>query len=312
MSRSPSRVLLLICAALAPAGCASRSSEALATSVPTAGAAQSPAPAAAAAPPAVPACAPTIAGLETLTAPIVLLGETHGTQEIPAAFAGLVCALGAQDPGRPLLVGLEIFSTAQEALDGYKLGDGGSAARAALLEHPFWQREYQDGRSSTAMLDLIEQLRRLRAQGRNLKVLAMDAAEATSATERDRRMADAVDRAIEAVRPARTLILVGDVHSRQLSGYPWDPNNPYRSVGSLLRERHGRVEGLRVMNAGGSAWTCISGNAGECGARPWKTREVPGAVPRLELQPEALAQSGWSGVLYMGTITASPPARSRP
>ena len=65
-------------------------------------------------------------------------------------------------------------------------------------------------------------------------------------------------------------------------------------------------------SSGGSAWTCISGNAGECGARDQRAREVPGAVPRLELQPEARDKSGWSGVLYMGAITASPPARSLP
>ena len=32
----------------------------------------------------------------------------------------------------------------------------------------------------------------------------------------------------------------------------------------------------------------------------------------FELQPEARDKSGWSGVLYMGAITASPPARSLP
>jgi hypothetical protein len=256
-------------------------------------------------------CPPPIAGSETLTSSIVILGEMHGTAEGPAAFSNLVCEIAARKPRETVLVGLEIPADAQDAVNGYLDSDGSAAAANALLSNPFWLREYQDGRSSEAMRKLLDDLRRYRAMELKIEVRALDASGAQSAAERDALMAGNLLKGIAAIDPKQTLVLVGDVHSRILSGYPWRPNDPYLPLGALLRATHDDVIGLHISSGGGSAWTCQSGEAKDCGARDLKAREITGATPRFELHPEELAKSGWSGTLYLSQYTASPPALSR-
>lgn len=234
----------------------------------------------------------------------------HGTAEAPAAFGNLVCNVAARKPRETVLVGLEMPASDQDAVDAYLDSDGSAAAANALLAHEFWLREYQDGRSSEAMRKLLDDLRRYRAAELKIEVRALDATGYQSAAERDALMAGAVLKGIANVNPKQTFVLVGDVHSRILSGYPWRPDDPYLPVGALLRATHDDVIGLNVTSGGGSAWTCQSGKAKDCGARDLKAREITGPTPRFEVQPEALAKTGWSGTLYLAAYTASPPALS--
>jgi hypothetical protein len=222
-------------------------------------------------------------------------------------FGRLACHAAARRDS-VVLVGLEIPSSAQPSLDAFLDGAGGKEAEDALSQHAFWQREYQDGRSSRAVLDLLAQLRRWRAAGRNLVVQAIDSESFTSAAERDVRMAETLSAAIEAWRPTQTLVLAGDVHSRTLSGYPWDPQADYLPLGALLRARFPDVLGLRVRSSGGAAWTCLSPDAAACGVHPVRPVEVRGPIPRIELDPVAAASTGWDGTLYLGTLQASLPA----
>jgi len=134
-------------------------------------------------------CDDAIPGSEALTAPLVLVGEIHGSAEIPAAFGNLVCHALRRRPRETVLVGLEIFSSAQSAIDAFLASDGGGPARAALLEHDFWRREYQDGRSSGAMLALLDALRGYGAGGGTLAVRALDPPRFDSANDRDAAMA---------------------------------------------------------------------------------------------------------------------------
>ncbi len=235
----------------------------------------------------------------------------HGTAEIPQAFGRLVCQAATRKPRGTVLVGVEILATAQAAVDAYLDSDGGDAAASALLAHEFWQREYQDGRSSEAILHLLDALRRYRAAGMKIVVRAIDDPMSKSAAERDALMAAAILAAIAATSPKQTLVLVGDVHSRVMGGYPWNPSDPYLPLGALLRSTHPDVIGLHVMSGGGSAWTCQSAAAAECGVREVRPREIAGATPRIELQPGELEKTGWSGTMYLAALTASPPARIR-
>jgi hypothetical protein len=256
-------------------------------------------------------CGPPVPGQEGLSAAVVVLGETHGTVEIPALFGRLVCHAATRRRPEPIVVGLEIWTSAQTAIDSFLDGAGGEAARRSLLEPEFWRRDFQDGRSSAAMVDLLEALRRQRAAGLKLVVRALDPPQFDSPGDRDAHMAAAVIEAIQAHRPAQTLLLVGDVHSRVLPGYPWEPSAAYLSVGTRLRERYADTVGLRPTSAGGSSWMCLSKDGGkpECGVHPIRAREIVGEVPRIALEPGALETTGWSGTLLLGTLTASPPAR---
>jgi hypothetical protein len=84
-----------------------------------------------------------------------------------------------------------------------------------------------------------------------------------------------------------------------------------------MRTRYPDLIALDVAVSGGSAWVCLSAVAAECGARPQRARdvrdarEIPGPFPRIEL-PAAAPRTGYDGVLFIGPVTASPPAVTLP
>ncbi|RYF10702.1 MAG: hypothetical protein EOO77_20985, partial [Oxalobacteraceae bacterium] len=95
-----------------------------------------------------PSCAP-VAGASRLWQPEtrwVIVGEMHGTNESPDAFANLVCLASAT--GRPVTVAVEYTSDDQTAIDTFLASDGSSAARAVLLKLFLFTSELQDGRGS--------------------------------------------------------------------------------------------------------------------------------------------------------------------
>src|SRR5690606_6849423 len=107
--------------------------------------------------------------------PLVLLGEMHGTREIPAMTGTLVAHYARSGPG---LLGLEASGGAQPRVDRYLDSDGGLLAKADLLAGEHWQdathQGMHDGRDSAAMFALIEQVRRLRKLGADIDIVMFD------------------------------------------------------------------------------------------------------------------------------------------
>ncbi|HTN39976.1 MAG TPA: hypothetical protein VLZ84_02420, partial [Asticcacaulis sp.] len=141
---------------------------------------------------------------------VIWVGEMHGTNEMPALFGDMVCAAGAD--GQPVVVVLERLPI-EEVFWGMFLGsDGGDEARGLLLFGFQWRSPSQDGRSSTAMLDLADRLRRLRQAGRITSIELADRF-FDPKTPRDTQMAQAV-RDIKAKYPeARILVYTGNYHA---------------------------------------------------------------------------------------------------
>lgn len=249
-----------------------------------------------------------IHGVETLLlAPgsVLLFGEIHGTVEAPDLFADVVCAALAK--GRTVHVVLEGHVEDQAALETYLASAGTETDRQALLAGPFWQRPYQDGRSSRAMLTLIEELHRLRQAGYEVGVSLLDErARAASSQERDRTMAGRLKAAVEAGPEELFVALTGNVHSRLAVGTPW--NESYEPMGYLASHalpRH-RFLALNLSSAGGTAWVCLGPEASDCGAREMKGRGE-GESREISFGPE-LGNDGHHGTYFVGQITSSPPA----
>ncbi len=80
----------------------------------------------------------------------LIVGELHGTAELPAAFADLVCL--AASSGKPVTVGLEFPQSEQARFDAYMSSTGDAAAKAALLQGATWRQPMRDGRSSQPCL----------------------------------------------------------------------------------------------------------------------------------------------------------------
>jgi hypothetical protein len=218
---------------------------------------------------------------------VVMIGEIHGTEEIPVEFGRIVEALSS--PAAPMDVGLEL---PQGALT-VNCGAGGPA--------PYWARPSQDGRTSAAMWHLVCRLRKLERGGRiSLFGLVPDArppdgtghiyfSAVSSRLQRgDRRM----------------ILLLGNFHARSSPG----------SLASMVRDVGASVGAVTASSHSAAAWTCRTRAAcgvqpvpaGLCEARSSSVRFVVGAEAGLGEPPL------WDGCLLFPVLSASAPAHPAP
>ena len=248
---------------------------------------------------------PPIDGSDALYRPgrILLLGEIHGTVESPAFTANIACH--AAEAGLSVIVGLELLSSDQALVDAYLDSAGSAEDREALVSSEQWRRDYQDGRTSRAMVDLIDGVRRLRARELAVSVVLFDAPGNLGGQARDREMGRELARTVEANPAAFVVVLTGNRHSRTTRGLP--RNAEFEPMGLVLSDQSGRVvTSLEAGHRGGSAWVC----APDCGAIRLSGRDTAAAWS-VELD-ESTRPPGHSGWYHLGTITASPPARFSP
>jgi hypothetical protein len=254
-------------------------------------------------------CGPEVRGAAALAVPgaVLLIGEMHGTTQAPEVVGRIACH-AARTPGSDVILGVEITADNQPAVDAYLASDGAPPATAALLAAPHFASEMKDGRSSQAMLQLLDAVRRWRAAGASIAVVCFDAREGAASTsaERDAVMAEALVAAHHA-RPAVLLVtLSGNIHNRTVPGVPWDA--AYVPMGVHMREAFPKLVSLDFRSAGGTFWACMGdpGGAVRCGTTK-AGGEDRGPDPFVELH-DARDDKGFDGVLYVGTTTASEPA----
>lgn len=194
-------------------------------------------------------------------APMLIIGELHGTRETPALVAELA-RLWA-DRGA-VQVGLEIPAQEQLRLDAFLRSAGVEADRQALLVGEFWQtpHERSDGRRSEAMLALLESLRSARVAGAPIDVLAFDdAAFHGPAPDRNARMAERLRLAHEAQLQTRTIVLTGNYHARWTVPGSVRPQSvpegyaPPKPMAAYLRELGVRTVNVSAREAG--FWACL-------------------------------------------------------
>lgn len=246
---------------------------------------------------------PEVPGLDPLLRPgvVLLLGEMHGTMESPAFVEDVVCHALARR--LDVVVGLEIGFAEQAAFDDYLASPGDAAAEQQLLATEHWQRAYQDGRSSAAMLGLVRTLRRHRGSGGDLRLALFD----EQIAARDAAMAARLASVAAELPAAFVVALTGNLHARVAKGSPW--NESFEPMGLFLKQRlAGReVIALDVGHAGGTAWFCTTGDAADCVERPLRGDDV--GARGIYLMP---GDSHYSGRYAVGTLRASPPAVTMP
>lgn len=237
---------------------------------------------------------------------VLLFGEIHGTQEIEAFIADAVCM--AAKKRIPVTLGLEIAFDEQEAIDRFLDSDGGTKAKARLTAAAVWK--IKDGRSSIAMLELLDQVRTLRAAGAKLRIVAYDQSGAFTA-ERDKAMAQNLATIIAREPRSLLIVLSGENHTRLTRGNPW--NKEFESMGYLLTKsiKSSRLISLKRSHEGGEAWVCIeeSPNSTVTTCKPLRLKPETGAPPAWSVKLNAEPNSTYSGTFGVGRITASPPVR---
>jgi hypothetical protein len=269
-------------------------------------------------------CGEDIYGARPLLQPggLVLLGELPGSQEIPA-FIGRLACFALQD-GVPVLLGVELPRDAQPEVDRYLASGGTPENVAQLVAHKFWTRLWQDGRSSQAMVALLERARVLKAEGKPLSVVAYDV-RGLDGNARQESMAQRLLEAHAKAGPGTlALVLSGNVQARTVSGAEWDKE--LVPLGARLLAAEPKLKSLDAQYSGGTAWTCeaAGGTHIDCRSRmvgaPQRTRILGRGLPAsrvakgyelhkiyVRLDDEVSAE-GYHGLYYVGRLSASPPA----
>ena len=177
------------------------------------------------------------------------------------------------------------------------------------MEAPFWRSPFPDGRSSEAVANLLEQLRRLRVQGLDVDAFVFDHPKAQG-QERENAMAETV---LSYVRksPGRFYMVVsGNVHPRTAKGLPWDKQ--YRPMGLLISKQVDDAIALDMAYNSGTAWICAAGAKSdklECGVKDTRGKDN-GDRYFVHLWDDE-DDNGFHGVFYVGPVTASLPAVRR-
>lgn len=245
----------------------------------------------------------------------LLIGEVHGTAEIPPLVASLVRSFPIESR---TLICLEIAADEQARLDAFLASDGGEAATNALLSGPHWIMP--DGRASGGYLKMLNLIRQLARQGRPVSVAAIDVDPLAGlkgrtkplsqeeilqlSRERDKQMADNVLQAINNHSDSNLVVLVGNVHASVQQGTPWDAK--YKPLGWHLKQELPDLISLNFQTAGGKAWVMTDSTIGEPKYFAGTDR---GVKPFVELFKTTTA--GYDGVLYVGKMTASAPAKKQ-
>jgi len=252
--------------------------------------------------------------LEETTGRVLLLGETHGTEQAPQFADALVCL--ALLRGESVVLGLEQSSYEQERIDIYLASNGSEAAQQALFEaSPFWNSRFKDGRSSLAMLDLLEQERTRMSAGADLKVMALDFGPTDADLvdidfRRDRAMLR--NALSEQSQADRVIVLVGGIHARRIAAQFGERR--IETIGSLAGE--GEVVSVRTLYGRGESWNCrgdAEGNV-DCGVHERSSSPYDGE-PRLISRDEYAGEEAfdyfadaYDYFVYLGSVTASLPA----
>ena len=251
-------------------------------------------------------CKP-ISGLSrVLHAPGVFVGDMHGTAQSPAFVRALICHV--LKSGRTVLLALEYPRDQQHFLHCF-LHSSSPDPERALLASPFWSRPTQDGRTSHAMLQLLNWIRRQIAGGARVRVVAFGWEPPRKLTgtarfnARDGRMASNLRQELASVTPGDfPIIFTGNVHARKTKGLPFLNAPPGAANAKPLgyRLRHLPYLHLNIVHDGGSIWACY----GTCGLHHFGK---PGpAVSTFSIR--ASSDPAYDLDYFVGPISASPPA----
>ena len=179
---------------------------------------------------------------------IILLGENHGTKEVPEYTKQLINELAQNSR---VILGLEFPMEAQAAIDDFvSTGDYQALKKMRF----FTDSQQHSGRASKAMIEFINDLRR----NKNITFFCYDVPMDYSGKNRDTEMAKNI---LEKLNTNRNLFitLTGNLHSRLEPGVPWDPNYPTMGSEILkMSDQHSLDNTTNILfrHSQGSAWQC--------------------------------------------------------
>lgn len=225
----------------------------------------------------------------------IVLGEMHGTNEMPEIFADAVCLTAEASP---TVVALELPAIDQPRIDAYLESDGGPKAKQAFFEAYIWKSRVKDGRSSEAIFRLFEQLHGLHKAGKVRTVIAFQPVrfkEPPTSAEYNRAMADLIEK--NTPKGFRALVLVGNVHAMRTK-VDFGPE-PYLPMAGHLPRRN--TLSLDISSNGvSSAWACRG--QGQCGEITFGRK---GDEQARGVTLSKKSNERYDGQLFLGTSTTA-------
>ena len=233
---------------------------------------------------------------------LILLGDVPGTREIPAFVGALACQ--AARTGTPTVVALELLREDQAWLDTYLASPGTPEDRSAFVRLTRSFSPAADSKGSTAVLDLLEQLRLLRNADLPLRVVAYD--ESAGGPARERRRATTLEHLRRSDADALFLVVVGRDQARTVLR-PGETQD-VAPLGWYLERWGLEPLALTPLSPGGQRWSCSAVPSAGCGPVLVNATgpEAAGAALSVKLSPVPDAE-GFRGVYSVGPLSASPP-----
>lgn len=237
---------------------------------------------------------------------IISIGEIHGTNEGPELVLGVLRLF--EKTGKSVLLGLEIPSSEQPHIEAFlKTGD-----LAPLKASPFFQRDYQDGRSSKAMAKLLSGVRTLS----NTRVFGFDATNVSSGQDRDEKMAINLQTEYLSAPTDYVVYLAGNIHAAISIGTPFDPK--YRPMGYQLIHQPGSIFSendffsLKIRNEEGETWCCLGASVLECKIHAMNfgpSNYSKAFLSNLYFLKESDLFEGYKATFFIRKITPSTPLK---
>jgi hypothetical protein len=197
-----------------------------------------------------------------------------------------------------VVLALEIPQDQGAAIQAFLASDGSPAMRRQLVAGPWWQSPSQDGRRSVAMADLLETTRALRAAGRPISVVVIDASDGDR--EREETMANNVIAARRAHPDAALIVFAGNLHTSRRE-LPFRPGFAWMAM--RVASAGIPLVSLNARYADGTAWIMTPD-----GPKHGDVSFVAGRGPELGIRLEPTKDGQFDGWFGVGPVTASPPA----
>lgn len=219
---------------------------------------------------------------------LILVGEIHGTNEIPKVVADIFDGMAT---GGDVVLGLEIPESEQTKVDAYLKSLGEPKDIERLIDSQFWKApaDWQDGRRSAAMLYLLDHIRIIVGKGMKVRVACLDAGSGNRQVQIAKKIKN------EYENSAGMVVLIGNYHIFTKEQRESDEGE----VVDYLLESNPVV--INVRSRHGNYWACIGGRC--------KTQMARGGISPLSNDASfSWDGAGDGGELILPHISASVPA----
>lgn len=244
---------------------------------------------------------------------VVSIGETHGNTAGPETTSE-VARLMLEEYGA-VTVGIEWTENDQEHIDTYLDSAGTEEDRKTLTDTQAWTMEWADGRSSEALVDLIEELRSWREDGEDVEVVAFMSAPDEDGVygdltpeqivefsrQREREDASIIVSAAEADSTRPIVLFTGNLHAR-LTDYDFGAG-PIKPLSAYLKEDLGQITAIELEYDGGSSFILNDMGFND-------TNLMSNPRDEQGLLPFDGEEAAFHFIWAVGPAVASPPARS--